>query len=254
VRLPFGSPLRACVIAALWTLALSGAFLCVWLASTPSPRHAGEVGYAFLAALLALAPFTVFAGGASVFGPEEGRVRRWIYVLLAWAGLAWVGGAYLEPIADFRLVEDRVLAPDAPIREYLPDTPGMLKRWRSDVVAHPPKGYSLDRDRPLERPPNFLTLQIHEPAATAVFLFLNGLVGLAVARRVPGRGSRKALLLVWVWGLVSALGTFGLRGWAVSTLVRDPTGSGPLHAWGPTLVWAVLLLLLWPRRRGAPTP
>jgi hypothetical protein len=207
-----------------------------------------------LAALHAFAPFTVFAGGASVFGSEEGRVRRWIFVLLAWAGLVWVGSAYLEPIAEFHLVEDRVLAPDAPIRAYLPDTPGALMRWRSDVVAHPPTRYSLDRKRPLERPPNFLTLRIHEPAATAVFLFLNGLLGLAVARRVAGRGSRKALLLVWGWGLVSALSAFGLRGWALSTMVRAPTGSGLLHAWGPTLVWAVLLVLVWPRPRRAAEP
>jgi hypothetical protein len=252
VRLPFGSPPRACIIAALWTLTLSGAFLCVWLASTPSPRHPGEVGYTFLASLLAFAPLTVFAGGASVFGAEEGRVSRWIFVLVVWAGLLWVGGAYVEPIAQFRLVEDRVLAPDAPIRAYLPATPGILKRWRSDVAAHPPTGYSLDRNRPLQQPPNFLTFRIHDPSSTAAFLFLNGLVGLAVARRVRGRGSRKALLLVWGWGLVSAVGALGLRAWTVSAVLRDPTAPGLMHAWGPTLVWAVLLVLLWPRQRGAP--
>lgn len=232
-----------------WAVALAVAVTTAYLASGEGRTEPAVIAFALFVNVVAMLPYTAFAGGVSVFGPGRRRLFGWMAVLVVAGGLEFVAVAWVVPTAEYRLVTDASLPADASIRAYLPRTPSAIRRWRADVVAAQPASYSLDRRRPLAHPPNRLTFLLHALWAAPVFLALNGLLGWAVGHRVAGRGSRPFLWALWGTGLAVTLVAVRLNTWANRVMLTDGTASGAFYAWLPAVVWLILVVLLWPRGR-----
>jgi hypothetical protein len=112
------------------------------------------------------------------------------------------------------------------------------------VEAHPPDSFSFQVDRPLQRPPNWLTYLIHGPAAIAAFAVLSALIGWLTAGLTTGLSPPIRFSARWAIGLASAL-SFLLVEFAAGDWVRaDPSHSGLLAAWGPLVLPLLILVVL----------
>jgi hypothetical protein len=131
-------------------------------------------------------------------------------------------------------------------------TPAGLRAWREAVEANPPERYSLSVERPLERPPNYITYLLHGSAAVAAFALLAALLGYRTGRLTNGLPPPPRSNARWAIGLATTVAFYlALRigdGWVQG----DPTRSGILGAWLPLAVPLAVLILVGALARARP--
>jgi hypothetical protein len=209
-----------------------------------------------IGAVGSLAPFTVFAGGVSIYR----RGMRWhgVYPGLATAimvaGLSYVLLAVASPVLDYRL--ERAAATPAVVadgRPTGPRTPRAILSQRQHVLANPPDVYSFSVEEPFSQPPNLLTLELHLPLLLAVFSVLNTLLGVLTADLTNGLSPPVRRNLRWAVGLFCGVAFFVAMAAADSWVRSSIEVSGIAGAWLPLavpLLEAGLLLALIRRRTG----
>jgi hypothetical protein len=195
-------------------------------------------------------PFAAFASGLATW---RGR-SRWEPVVHGLMAAAMTYGllAYAAPVAKQTSLVKNSAEPRTQF-DFHPATPGSLKEWRASIEADPPAQFTFMLERPLERPPNWLTFLLHNPAVMALFAILAVFLGQQVGFLTSGLSPPWRQNSRWAVGLLAAIG-FWVSFMAGEAWVRaDPAHSGVLGAWVPLLVPLVevgLLYALVHRRRG----
>lgn len=186
-------------------------------------------------------PYAAFAGGVAVYASLPPRSAALRAVLLA--AISYGLLAYVSPIAEYRerasREEDVVTA-----FPFGPETPGGLIALRSAVETDPPATYSFRTDRPLERPPNWLTYLIHSLFVVAVFAILAALLGQQVGFLTSGLSPPARRNARWALGLATALAFFVAEAAGSEWTRLDPANSGVVGAWLPLIVPLAELALL----------
>lgn len=212
--------------------------------ATASPGgawHYADLGYQALAWFGLVLPFAAFAGGLSISRDSS----------------IWAAGKYAVPLAVLSYV---LLAYGAPIaRDRLqnpsgsdistqahpgPRTPSALKAWRAQVEANPPAEFDYSVDRPLARPPVWLTYRLHSVAAIAFFAILAALLGQLAGYLTTGLSPPARRNARWAIGLLSALAFYMAVMVGEDWVRSDPLHSGILGAWVPLLLPLTELAIL----------
>jgi hypothetical protein len=165
--------------------------------------------------------------------------------------LTYTVTAILDPVVGYATLERRGLAVAA-VADLGPSTPAGLLRRRALIVADPPATYSFDIDRPLDRPPNWLTYELHLPAALALVAVLHTLLGLLAAGLSTGLSPPARRHVRWTLGLAGGIAFFITVSAGAAWVRSDPDVSGVAGAWLPVLIPLVELAVLGltARRRG----
>ena len=193
-------------------------------------------------------PFAAFAGGltASRRG-DRGRVAG---LGLLVAVLAYGMLAYGAPVLRARAGPDAELGVGQGVA-LGPNTPGNLRARRTLVEAYPPAQYSFSTDRPLERPPNWLTYGIQSLLAISLFAVFSALLGHQVGLITAGRSPPIRQNTRWALGIFCSVAFLGAASVGEDWVRADPGNSPILAAWTPLLVPILLLVLfaLFGRRK-----
>jgi hypothetical protein len=225
-----------------WTATLAVAVLAysalVDLAQE-QPLLVGQLASALPGLASGLLPLTVFAATIKFGGRGERRLLWGNLVVVALLSLGLEAG--LDPQIQHR---QRTGSQEtvSGYGDLGPATPFELSKRKRYIVEHPPELYSLDVDRPLATPPNWLDFLIHSPIAFSLFVILNGCLGAVLGRRYSGR-NRSASRRLWLFGILSGA-SFMVPAMAAGDYVRTSlTASGIGAAWLPLALPLMALLV-----------
>jgi hypothetical protein len=197
--------------------------------------------YPFAAWLGLLLPYASFAGGMADWAslPPRGVMLRGFLL----AALAYGLVAYASPTGEYRVraAADADLAAEFPLG---PRTPGALRGLRSTIESNPPETYNFSIERPLERPPNWLTYLLHSVVAIAAFAVFGALLGQQSGALTSGLSPPARRNARWALGLLSAVAFFLAEAAGGEWVRADPSNSGILGAWIPLAVPLLELALL----------
>lgn len=193
-----------------------------------------------------LLPYAAFAGGLAAGTSLSPRTLALRGILLA--AVAYGLLAYASPIGDYevRAAADADLAAEFP---FGPRTPGALKALRSAIEARSPDDFSFSIERPLERPPNWLTYLLHSVMAISAFAVLGALLGQQAGALTSGLSPPARRNARWALGLLSAVAFFLAEAAGGEWVRADPSNSGILGAWVPLAIPLLELALLTAIRR-----
>jgi hypothetical protein len=197
--------------------------------------------------LSGLLPLTVFAAAINLGGPGHRQMLWGNVVIIALLSFGLEAG--LDPQIQHR---QRTVALEtvAGYGDLGPSTPLELVKRKRYIVEHPPEEYSLDVDRPLVTPPNWLDFLIHSPIVFSLFAILNGCLGAVLGRGYSGRDRRESRRL-WLFGILSGA-SFMVPAMAAGDYVQvSLTASGVAAAWLP-LALPLTVLLVCMRRFPCP--
>ncbi len=96
----------------------------------------------------------------------------------------------------------------------------------------------------LRHPANFVVKRIHDPWMFATLTVVNGLIGFYLGLLTQGQRSARRAQILWGAGVASGLAVVVLGQRYTTWVVRDPSHSGVLGAWGPILVPLAALFVL----------
>jgi len=191
-------------------------------------------------------PFAAFAGGLAA--GEKSRRKCLGVVGIASAVLAYILLAFVSP--SVQPIPPAVAALEAETGlKIAPSIPPNLVARRAAVREDPPEQFSFSIDRPLERPPNWLTFLIHNPAVLAIFAILAVFLGQQVGFLTSGLSPPWRQNTRWGIGLLTSIAFFVAVMVGEDWVRADPSHSGILGAWVPLLVPLVELAFLAPSVR-----
>jgi hypothetical protein len=206
-----------------------------------SPWSFWNLVYPLAAWMGLLLPYASFAGGMAEWAslPPRGVMLRGFLLAAVAYGLV----AYASPTGEYRVraAEDADLAAEFP---FGPKTPGALKALRSTIEARSPEAFSFSIERPLERPPNWLTYLLHSVMAIAAFAVFGALLGQQSGALTSGLSPPARRNARWALGLLSAVAFFLAEAAGGEWVRADPSNSGLLGAWLPLAVPLLELALL----------
>ncbi len=117
-----------------------------------------------------------------------------------------------------------------------PRTPHGLLAQRAAIESDPPETYSFRAERPLERPPNWLTYLLHSTIVIAAFSIVAGLLGHRSGKLTTGLSPPNRRNARWALGLAISIAFFLAEAAGGDWVRADPSNGGAWGAWLPLVV------------------
>ncbi len=209
--------------------------------------------YAAVATVSVLLVLSAFAGGIGVSSSIQttGQVMTFVASALAYGSVAYVGLAYIAPLAEFAQTAPSTVADRFP---FGPETPSTLIALRDFVTENPSESPVFGSTSVLNSSPSFFEKQLQDPRIMGVLAVVLSCLGFSVGILTENLAHGARHRVRWAVGLGFAFSVFAADRLVLSSLRANPVGSGVVRSWLVLVVPLGLLVVLgplaWKRNRG----